>query len=235
MQAITAKLAIIAGLFVGLAAYLCQQASAGALSVNAPTLSGWPAFALAFGLLVTVQGFETSRYLGDEYDSQTRIRSMRWAQWAAAIVYIIYILLITYSFQRTGDEITETTIIDMMRVVAPILPALLVAAALAAQFSAAVADTGGCGGLISELTGGRVSPRMAYALLTGIGLTFTWTSNVFEIITHASRVFAVYYGLQAAIASVRSHAQSGANWRTLGFGVLALLGIVIAIFGRPVE
>ncbi len=122
----------------------------------------------------------------------------------------------------------------MTRVVAPILPGLLVAAALAAQFSAAVADTGRCGGLISELTGGRVSPRMAYALLTGIGLTLTWTSNVFEIITHA-RVFAVYYGLQAAIASVRSHAQSGANWRTLGFGALALLGIVIAIFGRPVE
>jgi hypothetical protein len=28
---------------------------------------------LAFGLIVTVQGFETSRYLGSTYDAATRI------------------------------------------------------------------------------------------------------------------------------------------------------------------
>ncbi|MEK9751843.1 MAG: hypothetical protein VW338_01335 [Rhodospirillaceae bacterium] len=37
----------------------------------------WRAMTLGFGLIVTVQGFETSRYLGDEYDATTRNRSMR--------------------------------------------------------------------------------------------------------------------------------------------------------------
>ncbi len=54
--------------------------------------------------------------------------------------------------------------------VSPILPAMLVLAALAAQFSAAVADTGGSGGLVFELTGGRLSQRQAYAILCLAGL-----------------------------------------------------------------
>ena len=57
--------------------------------------------------------------------------------------------------------LSETAIIDMMHLVAPILPGLLVAAALAAQFSAAVADTSGSGGLFEELTQGRISTRAA--------------------------------------------------------------------------
>lgn len=42
--------------------------------------SGWSSIALAFGLIVTVQGFETSRYLSDANDSQTRIRIMKFAE-----------------------------------------------------------------------------------------------------------------------------------------------------------
>tara|TARA_R110002051_G_scaffold271530_2_gene332023 strand:- start:8466 stop:8675 length:210 start_codon:yes stop_codon:yes gene_type:complete len=49
---------------------------------NPPTVTGWQAFALTAGLRVAVQGFETSRYLGAEYDAQIRIRSLRLAQWA---------------------------------------------------------------------------------------------------------------------------------------------------------
>ena len=47
---------------------------------------------LAFGLIVTVQGFETSRYLGAEYDARPRIASMRLAQWIASAVYLAYIV-----------------------------------------------------------------------------------------------------------------------------------------------
>ena len=43
----------------------------------------------------------------------------------------------------------------MTQPIATALPILLVVAALAAQFSAAVADTNGCGGLMQEMTGGR--------------------------------------------------------------------------------
>lgn len=231
---VSTKLAIIAGLLVGLAIYVSGKAVDGQLIFNAAELTGWPAITLAFGLIVTVQGFETSRYLADGYDIKTRIRSMQWAQWLSTAIYMIYILLLTYIFTRGELEFSETAIVDMMVVVAPILPVLLVAAALAAQFSAAVADTSGSGGLIAELTDNKLPPKFGYALLAVIGIALTWTSGVFDIISYASRAFAVYYALQAAIAAITSW-RNNHWWRCTGFAVLALIGILIVIFGQAVD
>lgn len=233
--AVTAKLAIIAGLLVGLLVYFFGKAEAGALIFNPPERTGWPAITLAFGLIVTVQGFETSRYLGDDYDSRTRIQSMRWAQWTSTLIYMSYILLLAFVFERGELALSETAIVSMMGVVAPVLPALLVAAALAAQFSAAVADTSGSGGLFAEVTKRRVSPRQAYAILVGVGLILTWSANLFEIISYASRAFAGYYMLQAAIAALTSWRAGGQGWRSLLFAALAIVGLLIVIFGEPVE
>jgi hypothetical protein len=232
---VTAKLAIIAGLLIGLAAFFFAKATDGGLVANAPEQTGWSGIALAFGLIVTVQGFETSRYLGAEYSSEIRIRSMKWAQWTSSAIYMVYILLLAYVFETGELKLTETSIVDMMAVVAPILPALLVAAALAAQFSAAVADTSGSGGLIVELTANRLTARMGYALLTAIGLTLTWSVNIFEIISYASRAFAFYYMLQAALAAARAWGQAGQIGRCVLYSCLAVLGALIVIFGRPVE
>ena len=170
---VTAKLAIIAGLLLGLLVFFYGKASNGELIFNAPTQTGLSALTLAFGLIVTVQGFETSRYLGADYDAKTRIRSMRWSQWVSTAIYMIYILLAAYVFERSQFKLSETAIVDMMAVVAPILPALLVAAALAAQFSAAIADTSGSGGLFAELSSNRITPPVAYAVLTAVGLVLT--------------------------------------------------------------
>ncbi|MCA0922301.1 hypothetical protein [Pseudooceanicola nanhaiensis] len=231
---VTLKLAIIAGLLAGLLWYVGARAAEGALLLNPVTTSGWGAVTLAFGLLVTVQGFETSRYLGAEYDARTRIRSMTWAQGLSTAIYMVYIGLIAYAFPRTGAAVSETAIIDMMAIVAPILPLMLVAAALAAQFSAAVADTGGSGGLLAELTGKRLSPRQGYALLTLVGLTLTWRADVFQIISYASRAFAAYYTLQCLLAALSARRQ-GAGAKAAGFAALALLGAAITLFGQPVE
>jgi len=232
---VAAKLAIIAGLLVGLAAFFWGKLAAGTLVVNAAERSGWAAMTLGFGLIVTVQGFETSRYLGRTYGADMRIRSMRWAQWASSAIYMAYILLLAFVFERGELRLSETAIVDMMAIVAPVLPALLVAAALAAQFSAAVADTSGSGGLFAEATGGRVSPRQAYAILVGIGLALTWSADVFEIISYASRAFAGYYALQAAIAALTAWRDARSSARALAFAGLAALGVAIVLFGEPVE
>ncbi|ASJ72996.1 hypothetical protein [Granulosicoccus antarcticus] len=233
--AVGIKLAIIAGLLVGLAVYFYTRAAAGDLVFEQETLTGWPALTLAFGLIVTVQGFETSRYLGVSYDSATRIRSMRLAQLLAAVIYMIYICLLAYVFVPDEQHLNETAIIDMMLIVAPILPVLLVAAALSAQFSAAVADTSGSGGLIVELTQRRITQRQAYAVLVLSGLVLTWTANVFEIISYASRAFAVYYAMQALIAALASWRSKRQSPQLVGFLALAVLGISIAVLGVPVE
>ncbi|MDF1749778.1 MAG: hypothetical protein P1V34_12985 [Alphaproteobacteria bacterium] len=231
---VSVKLAIIAGLLIGLAIFFGDKASSSELIMNPLVKSGWAGITIAFGLIVTVQGFETSRYLGAEYNSQIRATSMRWAQWVSSGIYVIYIVLLAYVFEQSTLKLTETAIVDMMRVVAPILPFLLVAAALAAQFSAAVADTSGSGGLISELSGKRITPRKAYALLTAIGLMLTWTSGVFDIISYASRAFAAYYGIQAVIAAV-SAVRKKSGLRVAIYGTLAVLGIAIVLFGQSAE
>jgi hypothetical protein len=231
---VTIKLAIIVGLLIGLSVFFAGKFSAGELVFNASEVTGWGAVTLAFGLIVTVQGFETSRYLGDTYDAETRRNSMRMAQLLSSAIYMTYIVLFAYVFKRGQLEMSETAIVDMLGIVAPILPVILVGAALSAQFSAAVADTGGSGGLINELTHNRVSPQTAYVVLAVIGILLTWSLNVFQIITYASRAFALYYGLQAGIAAVSAWRQNERANAT-GFALLMLLGFAITLFGQPVE
>lgn len=225
------KLAVIAGLIMGLAVAFGHGAVAGDIPVMRPEVGLWQGITLVFGLIVTVQGFETSRYLGHDYDAQTRIRSMIVAQGLSTAIYLVYILLITLTHLPRSEGISETAIIGMMAHVAWVLPLMLVAAALAAQFSAAVADTSGSGGLIGDITRGRLTPRMGYAVVVAGGLALTWTADVFEIISYASRAFALYYALQAAIAAVGSTRPM----QRLGFGVLCGLGIAITLLGTPVE
>lgn len=232
---VSVKLAIIAGLLVGLVLHFADQSIAGNLQFDSPAVTGYAAITLTFGLIVTVQGFETSRYLGAAYSAPVRIKSMKLAQLISTLIYLSYIVLLTYAFDSSGKGLSETAIIDMMSVVAPVLPLLLVAAALSAQFSAAVADTGGSGGLINELSGNKVSPRQAYLLLVLAGLVITWTVDLFEIIAYASRAFALYYSLQALIAMF-SAMQKRLPWYQVSlYGFLALLGLLIAMFGDAVE
>jgi hypothetical protein len=226
------KLVVIAGLLAGLAGYFVTQAQVGALQIIPPQVSLWQSLTLGFGLIVTVQGFETSRYLSESYDARVRIRSMQWAQAISTVIYMIYITLLAYAFAPATGVLSETAIIAMMAVVAPILPAMLVGAALSAQFSAAIADTSGAGGLIAELTRSRVSSRQAYAVLVGAGLALTWSADVFQIIAYASRAFALYYALQAAIAA--SHRDQSAL-RVTAYAGLAVFGLAIAVLGTPVE
>ncbi|MGL1920871.1 MAG: hypothetical protein OCD03_07585 [Hyphomicrobiales bacterium] len=232
---VSLKISIIVGLIVGLILFNLNQISAKELVLTPSKPFNWSLITLTFGLIVTIQGFETSRYLGQKYSAKTRIQSMRLAQYIASLIYIIYIVLIAYMFKPTDFGFSETAIIDMMVVVSPILPAMLIAAALSAQFSAALADTGGSGGLIEELSHSRITQKQAYLLLVLVGLALTWSVNIFGIISYASRAFALYYALQAAIAAVYAYKSQSNKYRLLLYISLSSLGFIIAIFGTSVE
>lgn len=231
---VSVKLAIIVGLLLGLAVHFSDEAGAGVLRFDQANLTGWSALTLGFGLIVTVQGFETSRYLGAVYNAPLRIKSMKLAQNISTVIYLTYIVLLTYAFDTRDLGLDETAIIDMMAIVAPVLPLLLVAAALSAQFSAAVADTNGAGGLLAELSNGRITPRTAYAILVTAGLIITWAVNLFEIIAYASRAFALYYAVQALIAASNATHSGRSALRISFFASLAVLGLCMAIFGDSV-
>jgi hypothetical protein len=232
---VSLKLGIIAGLLVGLVVYFVKQTSDHALMVLPPSATGWAGITLAFGLIVTVQGFETSRYLGDEYDAGLRVRSMRLSQWIASGIYLAYALLLTYAFDASGIPLTETAIVDLLRVITIVLPVLLVIAALAAQFSAAVADTSGAGGLVAELSRGRIPARMAYLALVVIGLALTWFVHIFEIINYASKAFALYYALQCAIAALGCFRETRQPWRGGFYASCSVLALAVVAFGKAVE
>ncbi|PKR58959.1 hypothetical protein [Thalassospira lohafexi] len=229
------KLAIIAGLVIGLIVNFGDQAIHETLIFNPEAVTGWPAITMALGLLITVQGFETSRYLGAVYDAQTRIRSMRMAQWLSTVIYVVYIVLIAYVFRPEQMSMTETGIINMMQIVAPILPFLLVAAALASQLSAAIADTSGSGGLFTELSRNRISEPQAYFILAIIGIALTWAADIFAIVNYASRGFAIYYGLQSGLAAVIAIKQKSGLPKVIWYLALATLGAAIAVFGQTIE
>lgn len=228
------KLAIIGGLLAGMAWYVAGHGmeTGGAGSSGHWGLSALPMF---FGLLITVQGFETSRYLGAEYDVATRVRTMRRAQWLSSAIYVAYIGLTSICFTARDVPLSETAVIGMMAPVAALLPPLLVLAALAAQFSAAVADTNGCGGLVGEMSRGRLSPRQAYVALVAAALLLTWVADIFQIISLASRAFAVYYAMQMALAFVMGRETGAPRWRRAWHGALMLLMLVVVAFGQPAE
>lgn len=231
---VTIKLAVIAGLLVGMIPYVMDIGRSGGIVLNPPAETGWRAATLAFGLIITVQGFETSRYLGEEYPAALRVRSMRMAQAISTAIYLIYISMFTLAFHAGEFRISETAIIDLMGQVSPLLPFLLVIAAIAAQFSAAVADAGGSGGLTAELTRGRLRVSHGYAILCAAGLVLTWTANIFDIIAFASRAFALYYAIQSAIALSWARQLKAPLSRQLLHAALIILGITIVLAGDSV-
>ncbi|ENY81982.1 hypothetical protein [Sphingopyxis sp. MC1] len=91
------KLAMIAALIAALAWALGSEVAAGTVAVRplADQAEGFDAVRILLGLIILVQGFETSRYLGDSYDRATRVRTMRHAQWIAFVVYMLFIGLLT--------------------------------------------------------------------------------------------------------------------------------------------
>ena len=161
--------------------------------------------------------------------------SMKLAQWVSTLIYLAYVIFLAYLFSPGQTGLSETAIIDLMGYVAPLLPALLILAALSAQLSAAIADTGGCGGLVRELTHHRVSERQTYLLLVVVGLLLTWAADIFAIISYASRAFALYYALQCAVAALNSVHGGHVLRDRLFFGGMALLGLAMALTGTAVE
>ena len=241
---VSIKLSIIAGLLAGLIWLNSDLISSHnwILQASSPTLTLNRVRKL-MGMLIVVQGFETSRYLGNEYDSKMRTRSMRTAQIISGLIYIVFVSLILILLGKTPDT-SETAIVDLSAKITPLLPALLIVAALMSQFSAAVADTIGSGGLISGSLKGRLSERNIYLIVASLGILLIWTSNIFDVINLASRAFALYYAIQSLeaglLASGIFHSQKSTTpkrqlGRTSFYLLLFLLLFCITLFGVPAE
>jgi len=199
---VSIKLSIIAALLVGL---FWHNLGTGIWRAElvAEDVDVWTRLRMLGGMLLVVQGFETSRYLGASYPAEMRRKTMKWAQLSSALIYLAFVaLVVPVLVYLPAGKPDETAIIGITSHVATVLPFLLVIAALMSQLSAGIADTVGSGGLVVEETGGRISERHAYPILIALSISLIWMFDIFVVISIASRTFAFYYMLQAAIAAM---------------------------------
>ena len=232
-MAVNLKLAIIATFLVALAYFNYQQGSI-SLIPSGPQLEPH-GIATLLGLLIMVQGFETSRYLGEKYSGELRIKSMRLAQLISMAIYFFFILLVmkVIDLHPIEGEISETSIIDISKHVFSTGPLMLLFAAMASQLSAAVADMAGSGGLIVELTHKKITSKNAYLIIAGVGTVLIWAFDIFQVISFASKAFALYYLCQSLV-SLCYHFKKN-HFKTLFSLAGVILCLLVIFVGRSFE
>ena len=221
-------LLIVAALFVGFGAFDLNAAAAGIEWPKTPSRSWWEIITIVAGTLIVVQGFETSRYLGEEYDEETRIKSCRLSQIVSTVVYLLFVGLATPLMHYLGDTVKDNDLIMLAGKASILLPIPLVCAAVLSQFSAAVADTMGGGGNMVEATKNRIDSKHAYLIICGGALVLAFFPTL-TILALASRAFAFYYMLQCVISITVAKTVT----QKVFFGVIAAVLAFITLFAVP--
>jgi len=199
--ALCVTLAILTVLLVGFASYdVNSYLDAGSFAMPVmPQRSVWEMVTIVAGTLIVVQGFETTRYLGRQFDSWTRILASRWSQYLSLTVYVVFVGLALPVVTTLNGKYTDNSLILLATEVSILLLTPLIIAAGLSQFSAAVADTVAAAENMIEITHNRVNQRWGYLLVGGTAIALAWSGSTFEIITMASRAFALYYLLQCFV------------------------------------
>jgi len=196
------------------------------------------AFILA-GILLVVQGFETSRFLGEKYHAKIRVRTMRRAQLISGALFVVSVIALMPIVQHLNlAHIQIAEIVAATGLAATALPFMLIVAAIMSQFSAAVADTVGAGSLASESSRGKLQTNMGYLVVSIFAIMLVWTADLLEIISFASRAFALYYLLQCFVGIMANHHHYKHKLRYLHnahFATVAGILAFIVIFAIPAE
>jgi len=227
------NLGVITGFLVALGVHAVGLAVDGHAIAPPPGKFGAGSLPVLLGLLIVVQGFETTRFTGDEFDARTRARAMRIAQLVSGVIYIAFFLLLSPLLGRLAHGHGVAALITLSAVVTAILPVSLTVAAAASQFSASVADSLGDSGLIETITGGKVTPSHAYPVIAIVGIAILVTTDVNGVIALASRAFALFYALQCLVAWESARKRHGVLGRALAFLALALVCFAVFVFGVP--
>lgn len=230
---VSLKLGLIAGMLAALA--LDWGRTSGVETLPAANIS-WNSVLLLLGLLITVQGFETSRYMGESYDAKMRIRTMRNAQLISSVIYVLFLVLLTPRLGEAAQTEGVAGVLDVMEAVAPFLGVFVLAAAVTSQLSAAVADSIGSTGLAIELSRKRLTTATGYVLAGALAILVTWTTDSFQVIAVASRAFALFYAFQCAIgiAVVRAEGKAG-GLQQIFMAAIGALCLLAAAAGAPAE
>jgi len=221
---------MIVALIIGFGRYDFNVISAGKLILpDMPHSSWWKILTILGGTLIVVQGFETSRYLGETYERDVRIKSSKLSQIVSTLVYLVFIALATPLMHFLGGKVTDTGLILIVGMSVAVLHVPLITAAVMSQFSAAVADTLGGEGNMVEATHNKITRKWAYVIICIGAITLTWSASTLEIIAIASRAFALYYMIQCLVAFTICKKPV----KKIGIFILALILAFFTIFAIP--
>ncbi|NHO65849.1 hypothetical protein G8770_09875 [Aestuariicella hydrocarbonica] len=234
---VTIKLAVIVSLLLGLMHYDGRRGFD--LTDFSPIHVGvWEGARMLAGMLLIVQGFETSKYLSAAYDAPLRARSMQLAQVLAGVIYIAFVALaLPLMAPFTRQAATETAIIGLSANITLVLPIMLIVAATMSQFSAAIADIIGAGGVVEDVGRNKIPARLSYPVLTMLAVALMWSSHIFEVVTFASRAFAFYYLLQTLLATRLAYIMMVGRqrqWLVFAYGSLSVVLLWVVLFAIPV-
>ncbi len=194
-----------------------------------PDRSTWEIITIVAGTLIVVQGFETTRYLGEHFDASTRIKASLWSQYFSLRIYVLFIALAQPIVPALNGIYDDNSLIALAATASLLLPIPLIIAASMSQFSAAVADTVAAAANIKETSKQRIDTRWGYLFVGVTAMLLSWSGSTFEIIALASRAFAFYYLLQCIVAfSVCNNTKQ----RCL-FVVIGIILTFILIFAIP--
>jgi hypothetical protein len=218
----------IGGTFAGIDA---SQLLGGGLRLPPVPRPGFVSVLLVLGgIVITVQGFETVRYL-QHIDRQARIASCRLSQLISSVVYILIVVLATPLMGLGTRSGADGGLLELVQRVAPLLALPLVLCAVLSQFSAATADTEASVGNLRVIGWAPLQGRRRYLVVGGAAAVLAATLGTSEIIVIASRAFAAYYALQCVVA-LRT---SGRLWPRMGYGVVALVMVAITVLAQPAQ
>ena len=205
------------------------QSTTGIIPFKATEHTPWEILTIVAGTLIVVQGFETPRYLGDEFDSNTRVKASRWSQIVSTVVYLVFIAVAMPLIHTLNGQYDDNSLIKLAGVASSLLIAPLVIAAAMSQFSAAVADTLSATGNMQEMTHGNLKAKFGTVLVGGGAIALSWSANTLEILALASRAFAFYYLLQCLVAI----SVSKSTIQKIGMAAIAVVLAFITIFAVP--
>lgn len=194
-----------------------------------PVRNAWEIVTIVAGTLIVVQGFETTRYMGEHFDTDTRIRASRWSQYFSLSVYVLFVALAVPIVPVLNGIYDDNSLITLAATASVLLPIPLIIAASLSQFSAAVADTLAAAANIKETSHQRVGVRWGYLFVGSSAMALAWSGSTFEIITLASRAFALYYLLQCIVA----FSVCRSNGERIRFIVIGLTLAFVLIFAVP--
>lgn len=231
--AVNIKIALVCSVCIGVFTYSGYNLGFVHLTPPSDRVITFESLCKIAGILLLVQGFETSRYLGDRYTSTLRVQSMKYAQIFSSIIYIFFVWCMMFVL---GDvtSVSETTIIDVLSRFSWLLPLVLVCGGVFSQMSSALADATGCSGLLSESVNNKIKMNQGYLLLSLVAIILIWTTNVLENVALASRLFAFYYLMQSleSLYIMLKYHQNFSVMRLIKFVFVALSMLFVCLFAQ---